>query len=178
MRAARRESFDAFVRANASVLFRSAYLLAGNRSDAEDLLQEALERTYRQWQRKDIDQPAAYVRRAMANLATNRWRKQRPVPVGLTTGGRADVADETASVHERHSLLGALASLPARQRVVVVLRYWEDLSERETARSIGCSVGSVKRHASRGLDRLRQLLEATRPPRPAIAPATTDLGRA
>jgi RNA polymerase sigma-70 factor (sigma-E family) len=172
LRAARRAGFDAFVRAEAPALFRSAYLLVGNRPEAEDLLQDALERTYRHWGRKDIDRPTAYVRRAMANLASNqwRWRSRRPRQVALTGDDQPLVADATDRVHQRHDLLGALACLPPRQRVVVVLRYWEDLSEHETARSIGCSVGSVKRHASRGLARLRQELAVDIPRPPSRSP--------
>lgn len=161
MRAAGRVGFEDFVRAEASGLFGSAYLLVGDRSEAEDLLQEALERTYRRWGTTSIDHPAAYVRRTMANLVTNRWRRRQPLIVALSTDHETATADEIDNVHQRTALLRALGCLPPRQRVVLVLRYWEDMTERETARSIGCSVGSVKRHAARGLERLRQVMGAT-----------------
>ena len=148
MKATTQVGFEDFVRAQASALFRSAYLLVGNRQEAEDLLQEALERTYRRWERTSIDHPTAYVRRTMANLATNRRRRRQPLTVALTTDHDTAAADETENVHQRTALLRALDCLPPRQRVVLVLRYWEDMTERETASSIGCSVGSVKRHAA------------------------------
>lgn len=155
MKAARRAEFEQFVRREAKPLFRTSFLLVGNRSEAEDLLQEALERTYRRWGRATIDHPAAYVRRAMVNLASNRWRRRRLVSVVLTSDHEVAVEDDTDTVHQRAALMQALAALSRRQRAVLVLRYWEDLTEHETARSLGCSVGSVKRHTSRALDRLR-----------------------
>jgi RNA polymerase sigma-70 factor (sigma-E family) len=170
MKATTQVGFEDFVRAQASALFRSAYLLVGNRQEAEDLLQEALERTYRRWERTSIDHPTAYVRRTMANLATNRRRRRQPLTVALTTDHDTAAADETENVHQRTALLRALDRLPPRQRVVLVLRYWEDMTERETASSIGCSVGSVKRHAARGLERLRQVMAATGGP-PLLPPA-------
>jgi RNA polymerase sigma-70 factor (sigma-E family) len=181
MRGERRADFDDFVRAEATSLFRTAYLLVGNRPGAEDLLQDALERTYRRWGSVAIDQPAAYVRRAMANLASNqwRWRRRQPAPVHLLEDGDGASADRrlapdaTDAVHQRQDLLAALTHLPPRQRVVVVLRYWDDVSERDTARTIGCSVGAVKRHASRGLARLRQVLDEP-PPGSRLVGSLTD----
>jgi RNA polymerase sigma-70 factor (sigma-E family) len=176
VRAKDRAGFEEFVRTEATALFRSAYLLAGARPEAEDLLQEALERTYRRWDKATNDNPSAYVRRAMANLAVNRWRRRRPLTVVLSRDHDAEVSDETENVDQRTELGRALASLSPRQRIVLVLRYWEDMSEREAARTIGCSVGSVKRHASRGLERLRRVMGTTEilGVQPVFAEATTN----
>jgi RNA polymerase sigma-70 factor (sigma-E family) len=154
-----RASFEEFVRADAQALLRGACLLVGDRSEAEDLLQEALERTFRRWGRSVIDHPAAYVRTVMAHLAYDRG-KRRVRTVTMTAEHETAVADETRSVDDREVLLHALACLPPRQRVVLVLRYLDDRTERETARALGCTVGTVKRHASRALARLRETTTA------------------
>jgi RNA polymerase sigma-70 factor (sigma-E family) len=156
MRAPRRASFEEFVRTEAQALLRSAHLLTGNRPEAEDLLQEALERTFRRWGRSTIDSPAAYVRTVMAHLAYDRARRRRFRTVAMTAEHETPIADATESVHQREALTRALACLPPRQRVVMVLRFLEDLTERETARALGCTVGTVKRHSSRALERLRR----------------------
>jgi len=174
MKATGRVDFEEFVRGEASALFRSAFLLVGDRSEADDLLQEALERTYRRWARISIDNPSAYVRRAMANLAVNRWRRRGPLTVLLSRDHDTAIADETDSVHRRTALTQALSRLSPRQRVVLVLRYWEDLTEQDTARTLGCSVGSVKRHAARGLERLRQMMAPGDHPQSALTAATSS----
>ena len=158
-----RVSFEDFVRARSSSLLRTAFLLTGqNLAEAEDLLQIALERAYRHWRRiSGIDEPELYVRRIMVNASADRrrWlarRPERPVPV-IPDGHW--VSDPAAGVAERDFLLQALAGLPPRQRAVLVLRYFDDLSEAETARMLGCSVGTVKSQAARGLARLREVTE-------------------
>jgi RNA polymerase sigma-70 factor (sigma-E family) len=148
--------FDEFVLGQSGRLLRSAVLLLGDREDAEDLLQDVLERMYTAWPR--IDDPMAYAHRAVSRAAINRWRRRRRRPqVPL---GTHDVAtpDPTAGVSEREPVLDALRRLPARQRAVLVLRYFEDLSEAQIADALGCSTGTVKTHASRGLHRLRGVL--------------------
>jgi RNA polymerase sigma-70 factor (sigma-E family) len=150
--------FDAFVRGRSTALLRTAYLLTGDRGHAEDLLQGVLERTARRWS-SIAESPEAYVRKALANAATNRWRQRRPTEVELLdVHDRA--APDTASAYAVHdALMRALRALPARQRAVLVLRYFDDMSEAETAAALGCSVGTVKSQASRGLDRLRALVD-------------------
>jgi RNA polymerase sigma-70 factor (sigma-E family) len=157
LRAARRASFEEFVRAEAQNLLRSARLLAGSRPEAEDLLQEALVRTFRRWGRSSIDHPVAYVRTVMAHLAYDGGRRRRFRTVTITPEHESAVPDDTESVHQREALRQALASLPPRQRVVMVLRFLEDRTERETAQTLGCTVGTVKRHSSRALARLRDM---------------------
>ncbi len=152
-----REEFGEFVASRGTAMLRSALLLsAGDRAAAEDLLQGALERSYRRWRRSAPDQPEAYVRRAMVNAAMNDRRRRDPVPVP-DPPSRA-VPDETQRVVVRDALFSALAALPPRQRVAVVLRYYDDLSEADTAAAMGCSPGTVKSQVSRGLDRLRGVL--------------------
>jgi len=150
-------AFERFVAAEGTSLLRFAYLLTGGREAAEDLLQCALERCYRHWHRVErTDRPEQYARRVLANAAADRWRRHGRRPE-LPLGAAAEpvVADATEALLARDELLRALRTLSARQRVVVVLRYVEDLSEQATAALLDCSVGSVKAHASRGLARLR-----------------------
>jgi RNA polymerase sigma-70 factor (sigma-E family) len=144
--------FDDFVRGRSTALLRTAYLLTGDRGHAEDLLQGVLERVARRWSTIS-DSPEAYVRRALANAATNRWRR-RHLP-DLELYDTHPVPDATQQVVVRDQLIRGLMVLPRRQRAVLVLRYFEDMTEAETADVLGCSVGTVKSHASRGLDRLR-----------------------
>jgi RNA polymerase sigma-70 factor (sigma-E family) len=134
-------------------------LLAGNRHDGEDLLQAALERLIRQGRRVNGNQES-YLRRILYNLAADRWRREhawhRKLPM-LRAGQRAVAPDSIAAVDLRDALIRALHQLPAQQRAAVVLRHWEQLSEAEAADVLGCSEGTVKSAASRGLRRMREL---------------------
>ncbi|GGO76123.1 SigE family RNA polymerase sigma factor [Nocardioides deserti] len=151
--AARREqravTFEGFVAARGDALWRAAWLLNGDHQLAEDLVQTALGKSWRAWDRVGPEAFEAYVRRAMftthASWWRRKWRGERPtadLPEGPTPG-----ADSSA----RLDLVIALAALPRGQRAVVVLRYFEDLTERETADVLGISVGTVKSQASRAL---------------------------
>jgi RNA polymerase sigma-70 factor (sigma-E family) len=156
------EGFREFVQTRYGEMLRVAYLLTGSEHEAEDLLQGALLRVMRRWHR--IDDPVPYLRRTMINLHVSRWRRQRArefVTAVVPDRPERDPADQ---VSERQSLLSALRALPPRTRAVIVLRYWVDLSEAQTAALLGCSVGSVKSNASRGLSRLRTALPAASPP--------------
>ena len=143
-------------------MLRTANLLCTSRADAEDLLQTALEKTYRQWARLNAESdPEPYVRRILVNLTISRARRWRilrevnmPSPPEVATA-----ASETHVVELRGALIEQLRRLGPRQRAVLVLRYWEDQSEAEIARTLGCSVGTVKSQAARGLARLRELLD-------------------
>lgn len=152
-------SFEEFVQACSPRLFRTALLLAGrDRAAAEDLLQLALERAYRHWGRVcRSGDPERYVRRILANAANDRWRRANRRPERPLEPGDAGpvVEDQTDVVAERDFLIRALAGLPLRQRTVLVLRYYNDLTEVEIADALGCSVGTVKSQVSRGLARLR-----------------------
>ena len=152
-------SFEDFVNGSSARLFTMARLLTGgNRAEAEDLLQGAYERAYRRWghisRRAD---PERYVRQILVNASVNRWRRLRrhpEVPL-VVSGADPGGADTAGAVADRDLLLRGLAALPPRQRAVLVLRYFEDLSEAQTAEILGCSVGTVKSQAARGLARLR-----------------------
>jgi RNA polymerase sigma-70 factor (sigma-E family) len=161
-------SFEEFVQARSSRLFRTALLLAGqDRAVAEDLLQLALERAYRHWARVcRSGDPERYVQRILANASNDRWRQVARRPERLLRPGEADplAQDQSDAVAERDFLMRALAALPPRQRTVLVLRYFNDLSEAEIADALGCSVGTVKSQASRGLARLRDIAEPSTEP--------------
>jgi RNA polymerase sigma-70 factor (sigma-E family) len=161
------DEFREFVLARTPALLGTAYALTGDRGLAEDLLQVALLKTYRHWNRvRQFEHADGYVRRVMANQRISWWRRRRvaesdrPVPDSAGPG--------QPGPEERDELWRALQQLPPRTRAVLVLRYWEDLSEADTARTLGCSTGTVKSLASRGLARLRVVLatgerEETRP---------------
>jgi len=150
--------FDDFVRRRSTGLLRVAYLLTGDRHAAEDLLQEVLEQMYVRW-RRIHGAPEAYARRALVNRATNRWRSRARRPeTPLDAHHEQPGPDHGDDVAVRSAVLGALRELPAKQRAAVVLRYLDDLPVHEVAAALGCSEGTVKSNASRGLDRLRQVL--------------------
>ncbi len=151
---------EAFLAERGDHLLRTAVLLAGSRDAGEDLLQAALERLLQHW-RAVVGDPEGYLRRTLYNLAADGWRRQRAWqrPLTLLRGGAsAAAADAVAQVNQRDALIRLLAQLPPRQRAVIVARYWEQLSEAETAQALGCSPGTVKSAASRGLRRLRELM--------------------
>lgn len=151
------DEFEAFVLARSPALLRTAHLLTGDRGHGEDLLQQALERLYRHWRRIEGD-PEGWVRRTMVNLATDRWRRRarRPQEVGRPPPDRAATGDAHGAVEDRFDLVLALRTLTARQRAVLVLRYFDDLPEAQVAQLLGCSVGTVKSTSSKALARLRE----------------------
>jgi len=152
--------FEEFVLARSGALLRTAYLLTGDRQHAEDLLQTALWRVSRRWGTAR-NNPHAYARRTLVNLAHDRRRRlmRRPAEVGDDLELRAVADPAPEQVLDRDVLVRALRGLPRRQRVAVILRYWEDLSVEEAAEAMGCSTGTVRSNASRGLARLRELPE-------------------
>lgn len=145
--------FEEFVAARRTALLRSAYLLTGNHDDAEDLVQVALVKAVPHWHRI-AGRPEPYVRRILARESISRWRRRRWREVATDQlPERVQPADDDDS-----DLRAALARLAPRQRAVIVLRYYEDLTERQTAEALGISVGTVKSQARDGLARLRTLL--------------------
>jgi RNA polymerase sigma-70 factor (sigma-E family) len=149
-------ALERFVAERGDRLLRTAALLAGSRADGEDLLQSALERLLRNWRRIDGD-PENYVRRTLYNLAADGWRRQRVWQRKAVLFEPGPPVDPAAAVDLRDAVVRVLMQLPPRQRAVLVLRYFEQLSEAETAQALGCSVGTVKSAAARGLARLRDL---------------------
>ena len=155
------EAFADFVAREQAALLRLAFLLAGDRGHAEDLVQTALMRTYRHWGRiVRRGTPSAYVRKVLVNAHTS-WRR-RPVHREQATGFVADspAPEVASSVDSSGPLSAALAALPPRMRATVVLRFYEDLSEQQAAAVLGCSVSTVNTQATRGLSRLRAALSA------------------
>jgi RNA polymerase sigma-70 factor (sigma-E family) len=151
-----RAEFHAFVSARYAALLRTAYLLCGSRPDAEDLLQTALAKTYLAFPRiRDRGALDGYVRRAMVNARTSRWRLRRVGEIPTDPLPERTVDDLIGETDLHDALWRALSTLPPRQRVALVLRYYEDLSESETATAMGVSVGTVKSTVSRALASLR-----------------------
>ncbi|MFJ7063859.1 SigE family RNA polymerase sigma factor [Streptomyces sp. NPDC101115] len=152
------DGFAAFAVGAWPRLVRTAQLLTGDFHEAEDLVQTTLAKVYGRWRRVPREEIDLYVRRALINNNLSRLRRKRVVhlltPV-LPESLRHASAGHAEAVEQRTALLAALADLPARQRAVMVLRYWEDLSESEIAAVLDCSIGTVKTHARRGLAALR-----------------------
>lgn len=152
------DELTAFLAQRGDHLMRSAALLAGSRQAGEDLLQAAVERLLGRWRRFDGD-PERYLRQIMANLAIDdrrrhgRWQRK----AGLLQASEQPGLDPITEVDLRDALVRMLIQLPARQRTVLVLRYWEQLSESEIARLLGWPEGTVKSTAARGLKRLQEL---------------------
>jgi RNA polymerase sigma-70 factor (sigma-E family) len=154
------DGFREFVALRYGDLLRTAYALTADRQHAEDLVQNALLKVMRRW--SQVDEPMAYLRRTIVNQHLSVWRRARRMREWLTSAvpDRPAGGDTAERVAERDELFEALHRLPPRMTAVLVLRYWEDMSEAETAEVLGCSAGAVKSQASRGLARLRAILRA------------------
>jgi RNA polymerase sigma-70 factor (sigma-E family) len=173
------DEFVEFARASSGRLMHAAFLLTGDRHQAEEAAQAALVRTYAAWSRVRRKDAYAYTRTVLTNLVTDQWRRpmreyateylpERPMP--------RDVADD---VTRRQWLIDALAALSARERVVIVLRYFFDMSEADVARELDLSVGTVKSLNSRGLAKLRISADPSdlpALPAPRTAQAATHAG--
>ena len=145
--------FEEFVGARRDALLRTAYLLTGDHHDAEDLVQSALIKVVPKWGRIK-DRPEPYVRRVLARESVNRWRERRWREVNAVAVPEGVHHDSTDRI-DHIALLEELRTLSPRQRAVLVLRYFDDLTEAETAAALGISVGTVKSHARDALARLR-----------------------
>ena len=163
--AVRTDNFDTYVSANYESLVRIAYLMTHDWGHAEDLVQTTLVKCWARWTHIAADNPTAYVRRALMNNYFNWWRrswinKERPTDLDVQV---VTVVDRYEAI-ENSDLIQALSALPKRMRAVVVLRYYEDLSEAQTAAVLGCSIGTVKSQTHRALARLSldPTLQATR----------------
>jgi RNA polymerase sigma-70 factor (sigma-E family) len=157
------DDFDQFVAGSVDDLLRTAYLIAWDGAEAEDLVQECLLKVARRWPRvRAMAQPRAYARRILIHQALDgaerrarRRTELEPAPGEIRELG----TDPLAAFDTRAELLDALSLLPARQRAVLVLRYFHDLTEAQAAEVLGCSPGTVKSTTSRGLARLREVFE-------------------
>lgn len=155
------EQFTAFVRAHGDALARHARLLFADAGAAEDALQTALLRLAKHWH-KGVDAPAAYARTALRNLAIDEGRRRHLVAVPSPAEPAVPPEPDVAEAHVAADRLdGLLSALPTRQRITVVLRVVDGLSEAETARAMKCSTGTVKSNLARGLARLRNEIDTT-----------------
>lgn len=169
------EEFTEFVVGALPRLLRFAHILTGSPANAEDLVQAALARSWNAWRLRRIDDPQAFVRKVMVNTYAS-WRRgfrsaesAYADPPEPPTG-----VDEPAQIDDRDALRWALLTLPPRQRAVIVLRYYEDLSELEIAALMGTSQGTVKSQASRALRQLNAMLRSEDSARPSDNGAADD----
>jgi RNA polymerase sigma-70 factor (sigma-E family) len=150
--------FDEFVRGRADDLLRLAFLLCGDRHQAEDLLQDVLEQMFLRWQRISAS-PEGYARRALVNRSINHWRwRRRHRESPLAAAAEPALPDHAADVSARAAVLQILARLRGRQRAAVVLRYLGGMSVAEVAEMLGCTETTVRGHTFRGLAKLREVL--------------------
>lgn len=156
MKAENEQAFTAFVAARSRHLLQTAYLLSGDRHRAEDLLQTALTRAYLRWDRIAREDPEGYVRRTLTNAHIDWWRRKPWREESTADLPELPEPDPSSAYDVRAAVLQSLACLSRRQRAVVVLRYYEDLSEAEIAATLGCSAGTVKSAASRAMAKLRE----------------------
>ncbi|MBR7832003.1 SigE family RNA polymerase sigma factor [Actinospica durhamensis] len=156
------EDFADFARERQQQLYRTAYLLSGNRDRAQDLVQSTLVALLRSWNRvREAANPDAYARTVLIRVfLTERRRLRREAEVQALALSRApsDTSAQDGSADLRLTILQALRALPPKPRAMVILRYWEDLTVEQTAAVLGCSEGNVKSQCSRSLEKLRTLL--------------------
>ena len=158
----RRDSaeFAEFVTARSPALHRAAYLMVSDVGLAQDLVQEALTKTYVAWPRlRDKGNAEAYTRKAITTTAISWFRRKSWSQEKVTERPpERSTADHADSVARSNTLASAMQALPVRQRIAIVLRYYEDLTEAQTAEAMGCAVGTVKSQVSAGISKLREQL--------------------
>jgi RNA polymerase sigma-70 factor (sigma-E family) len=157
------EEFAEFVAVALPGLLRFGHVLTGNAAAAEDLVQTALGRSLRAWRLRRIEDPRAFVRKVMVNSYASWHRRHggREWAVADPARGSVTAEDHACRVDDRDAMWRALRELPPRQRAVIVLRYYEDLTEAEIAAVMGVTTGTVKSQAARALRRLGDVLEPT-----------------
>jgi RNA polymerase sigma-70 factor (sigma-E family) len=149
------EGFEDFVSARGQALQRFGFLLTSDWALAEDLVQTAFSRAYPRWSRIESDAPEAYVKKIMVNTWSSWWRRRWRGELPAASLPDVATGDPYAAIDRRHAVTSALRALPQRQRLVLVLRYHEDLSEMQVAELLGVSVGTVKSQAAKALAKLR-----------------------
>jgi RNA polymerase sigma-70 factor (sigma-E family) len=155
------EEFAELVHACWASLYRTAYLMLGDAAEAEDLVQTALAKTYASWRKvRSIDAAPGYARTTLVNTAASwfrkkGWRNERPTEVLPEAASTSHLESDHS---DRRTVINALGTLPPRQRAVVVLRYYEDLSVAQVAHALGITEGTVKSQTSEALSKLRALL--------------------
>ncbi|GAB3776260.1 RNA polymerase sigma-70 factor (sigma-E family) [Nocardioides ginsengisegetis] len=164
MHLAEQEEFAEFVRAQHASLFRTAYLMTGDYQRAEDIVQTALVKVFLRWRQiQSMSQPGAYAKRIVANQTLSWWRRRSSTESVVDTLGDRGVPGHEERVTEHDTMWRAVLQLPPRQRAVIVLRYYEDLSEAETAEVLDMAVGTVKSHSNAAHHRLATLLDDPAP---------------
>jgi RNA polymerase sigma-70 factor (sigma-E family) len=155
------DRYGALYKTHLQSLLRLAWLLCGDRHQAEDVVAEAFARVFPQWRRGKVTEPYSYLRRAVINEVTSRGRRRalEAREERQRSGGARSAGPLDEVVAERDVVVQALRRLPVQQRAVVILRYYDDLPERDVADLLGLSLGTVKSHTARGLTRLRTELE-------------------
>ena len=170
MRQRDEDGFTDFVRTHSATLFRTAYLMTGDYQRAEDLLQTTLVRLYQRWPRVEaMDRPVGYARKVLVSQAISWWRRRSSHETPLLLRDEPAWGGRMEEVAEHERVWQAVLSLPARQRAVTVLRYYEDLSEAQIAEALDMAPGTVKSHGHAAARRLADLLgePAVPPARPA-----------
>jgi RNA polymerase sigma-70 factor (sigma-E family) len=165
--AERDKAFVEFVEAVIPSLRRTAYLIGGDWHKADDIVQETLHKVYLAWPKvQRAGNPFAYARRMLVNVAYDGGRRpwRREVTIAEVPEYAVQNGDFAAGHADRDEVLEALRALGPRQRACIVLRYYEDLSVEQTAEILGCSEGTVKSQAARGLDTLRKAIDRRRSP--------------
>ena len=146
-----------FVSARGAALSRAAYLLTGDHQAAEDLVQDTYVVLVRRWQKAGTVDPEAYVRRILYSRFVDGWRRRRLLELPWASPPDAAGGDEAGAATDRLTLRDALARLTPRQRAVLVLRFYEDLTESQAAAALGISPNTVKSQTRVALQRLREL---------------------
>ena len=160
MNEAEEDDFANFVHYEQPRLFRTAYLLTGDYQRAEDVVQAAMTKVYLHWPRvRVMEQPGAYARRAVVNQTVSWWRRRSSGELPMSwVGDQGESADGADVLAERNEIWHAVRRLPPRQRAVIVLRFYEDLTEVEVAAALDISVGTVKSHSHTACNRLAEVL--------------------
>ena len=155
----RYDGFDAFVHARAQALTRYAYLLTSDAHVAQDLVQHAMTAVAERWPRLRDGNPEAYAKRVLVNAAASRWRRRVAVREDVVAAlpESAHSSDAMSDVDDRLAVEEALRLLGPRQRAVLVLRFYDDMTEAQAAAVLRCSAGTVKSQTHRALARLREL---------------------
>jgi RNA polymerase sigma-70 factor (sigma-E family) len=155
------DEITVFIRSSYAPLLRRAFLLTGDRGLAEDIVQDSLAKLWTSWSRRTVDSPDAYVRRIMVNSSISTWRRRRPTqPMAEGDPPMLAVPDGADASAEHDRVWAALGQLPPRQRAILVLRYYEDLSEAEICQTLSISPGTVRSQTYKARQTLRQVMSA------------------
>lgn len=151
------DSYPAFIAAHQRRLLRFAYLVTGDRTEAEDVVQDALIKVARRWHRIRPEGALSYLTKALTNEALQHKRRARDIPADLTVMDISAISEDLLRLEEDQAFLARLRQLPTKQRAAVILRYYVDLPDNEIASHLHCSPQTVRSQIHRALDHLRKL---------------------